>query len=348
MKNKILLVNNGFPSEIHPQYSTYIKSIYECMLRAGLDVELLTLDTIFTSKIGKIYQYIKYYLKLWKIDPSNYSVVYIHNYPHSFLPLILKLRKLKKVFIHWHGTDIFAPTWLGEILNKLSYMFIPKEAKHMTPSRYFAKIVSRQFDISMADILVSPSGGVDTDLFSPVEKQVDDSIVLGFASSMRKDKGIDFVLDLMKKTDYIKNITGIKIKLLCINYGADKDYYSSELLKLSNVEILDPIPKSEMVTFYHKIDILLLSSRMAESLALVGLEAMSCNVPVVGTNDFAIKDYVLDGIGGEKFLKGDSISFLDAVVRVIKNLKRYQPREIVLTKYSKKFVVGQYSNYFGE
>jgi glycosyltransferase involved in cell wall biosynthesis len=348
---KILLINNGYPSKTNPQYSTYIKSIYDCMIKANLDVEILVLNTNFKTKKEKIVKYIKYYKKLFFHDYSKYDAIYIHNYPHSFLPLVFKLSKIKKLTIHWHGTDIFAPTQISEKLNNLSYKFIPKGCKHMTPSDYFADMVSKKLNIKRDEIFVSPSGGINTNIFKStkvmnVDKQ---TITLGFASSMRTDKGMDFVLRLMQESDKIKKTTNKGIKLVCINYGLEKEFYSKELLKLSNVEIIEPLAKSKMVDFYQSIDLLLLlSTRMAESLALVGLEAMSCDVPVIGTNDFAIKDYVLNGKSGERFEKANYKSFFDAIVKSIQNLDKYKPREIVMQEYSQECVIEQYKNYFGE
>jgi len=347
---KILLINNGYPSEINPQYSTYIKSIYNCMIKADLEVETLVLDTNFKTKKEKIIKYFAYYKKLFFHDYSKYDAVYIHNYPHSFLPLVFKFSKMKNLTIHWHGTDIFASSKKSEKLNNLSYMFIPKGCKHMVPSDYFAGMVSKKLDLKREDIFVSPSGGIDTSIFKSTEKKVLDkqTIVLGFASSMRTDKGMDFVLRLIQESDKIKKTTDKDIKLICINYGLEKEFYNRELLKLHNVEIIEPLAKFKMVDFYHHIDLLLLlSTRMAESLALVGLEAMSCDVPVIGTNDFAIKDYVINGKSGERFEKSDFDSFYNAVVNAIRNIDNYHPRDIVIQNYSQKKVIEQYQEYFG-
>jgi len=345
---KILLINNGYPSKMNPQYSTYIKSIYECLVKANIDVELVVLDTNFKSKKEKILKYLEYYKKLFFVDHLKYDSVYIHNYPHSFLPLLFKLNKMKNLTIHWHGTDIVSPTLLGKKLNNLSYRFIPKNCKHMVPSNYFANRVSEELNIDRNIIMVSPSGGIDTNIFKSLKKEEDRHVVtLGFASSMRTDKGIDFVVEFMKQSDEIKAISGKEIKLVCINYGEEKEFYSKELLKLNNVKIIEPLAKSKMLEFYQQINLLLLSTRMAESLALVGLEAMSCGVPVIGTNDFAIKDYVLNGVSGEKFNKGDFNSFFNATVKAIQNIENYQPREIVLKEYAQEYVIKQYKEYFG-
>jgi len=343
---KILIINNGYPSQNNPQYSTYIKTIRECLQDAGLSTDLLVLDTNFKSKRGKVLRYLVFYFQLLFHRYKGYDIVYIHNYPYVFMPLIFRFESMKDIVIHWHGTDIFAPSRISRVLNNVSYFFIPRGTKHITPSGYFADQVSKRLKINRSEIFVSPSGGVDTDLFFPVEKQRGDTVILGFASSMKTDKGMDFVLELVENSYEIEEVCGKKIKIHCIEYGAEKEFYKERLLKFNNVKLYEPFPKERMVKFYHEIDILLLTTRMAESLALVGLEAMSCNVPVIGTNDFAIKEYVISGVSGEKFRKGDFVDFQRAVINAIKNLPNYKPRNIVLDNYSKKSVTKQYNKYF--
>ena len=57
-----------------------------------------------------------------------------------------------------------------------------------------------------------------------------------------------------------------------------------------------------MPQFYNSCDILLFPTHH-ESLGLVGLEAMACNKPVVGSNCTALPEYIIPGKTGELFEK---------------------------------------------
>jgi len=274
--------------------------------------------------------------------------VYIHNFPHSFLPLIFKIHSADNLVVHWHGTDIFEISKFSFFLNKASYYFIKNVKKHFVPSLFFAKEVSKKLNIPLAEIIISPSGGVDTDVFYPIKKSQDElsTITLGYASSLLTEKGIDYVIRLIEDTRYLEQKTDKTIKFILINYGADSKKYTDVLKKFNNVSLINTIHKSNMNSFYNRLNVLLLPTRLNESLALVGLEAMSCNIPVVGTNDFAIKNYIKSGISGEKFTKNKYDSFQKAVIKTINNINDYKPRDIVLREYSKQHVVEQYRNYF--
>jgi len=346
--SKILLINNGYPSKKNPQYSTYIESICNCLLESQHEVDLLVLDTNFNSKNTQLLKYLKYYWQLLLKKWDGYDIIYIHNFPHSFLPIIFKLKKHNNIVIHWHGTDIFPTTKLSKILNTISYKFLKYIKLHFVPSDYFSKVVQSKLNLNNNQIIVSPSGGIDSKQFYPkIENNFSKkTICLGFASNLITEKGIDTVIDLLKQTNYIQNKTNKTIKVKCINYGVEKNKYVKILQQFTNVEIIEPLKKEQMISFYQSIDILLLPSRLSESLALVGLEAMSCNVPVVGTNDFAIKDYVINGVSGEKFENNNSTDFINSVITVINNILSYTPRQIILTKYSKEYVINQYKEIF--
>lgn len=344
MRRKVLLINNGYPSKRSPQYSTYIETIHQCLKNADVSVSLLVLSSNLRFKM---LAYLEYYFKLLFTNYSLYDSVYIHNYPHSFLPLIFHLYRMKRIVFHWHGTDICAPNVFGKILNKVSYNFIPLVAQHIAPSKYFANIVSETLSIDKAKITVSPSGGIDTDKFQPSPKpRRNKALLIGFASSMRTDKGMDYFIRLIEEHETLEKRTQTNVHFICINYGGEKELYSKKLALFENVTLLAPMPKNKMHSFYQELDLLLLPSRMSESLALVGLEAMSCNVPVVGTNDFAIKEYIIDGVTGEKFEKGNFSSFVDSVVTVVNNLGQYQPRNLILQRYSRDIVIKQYEEIF--
>lgn len=344
----ILLLNNGYPSVLNPQYSTYIKTIKECLELAGYNVVLLTLDTNFKGKINKVRNYLKFYYSLFLLRGyQKYDFVFIHNYPFVFLPLILSIKRLNNLVIHWHGTDVLPIGRFGKILNKVSYWFLPSRFVSICPSEYFKKEVLKKFSIR-GDVFVSASGGVDTEEFKPNENLCSGArvITLGYCSSLIKEKGADLVLELSKRLGVLSEQVGYPIIIEVINYGAEKEYFSKQFNNKS-VRIRTPFPKEEMKSFYQGIDVLLFpSKRRAESLGLVGLEAMSCGIPVVGTNDFALKEYIIPGETGEVFKLGDYDDFEAAIIRAIKNIDKYNPRDLVVKKYSKDAVVEQYKEIF--
>jgi glycosyltransferase involved in cell wall biosynthesis len=346
---KILLVNNGYPSETNKHYVSYIKSIKECLEAADFDVTLLVMSSDFNSKIQKIKCYLFYYWNLLTFGKyDDYDYVYINNYPHSFFPLIFHFNKMNKVIIHWHGDDIENNGIMKRKFNKFSYNFIPKKSINFSPSKYFSIQISDKLRINTNTIFVTPSGGVDVELFRPLKMSdnEENKVKIGFSSHLSADKGVDLIIEFLKNISMLNFDRDVNFELHYIKYGFEKEKYSKILSSFPNT-IEHPIAKKEdMPKFYNNIDLFLFPTKR-DSLGSVGLEALACGVPVLGTDDFAIKEYVLPGINGELFKKDDYQSFEKNLITCINNLGRYNPRETVLKEYSKEAVVKKYKEFLG-
>lgn len=339
---KILLINNGYPSTTHPNYVTYIQSIKECLQQAGFHVDLLVLNSNFNSFIGKYIQFFKYYKNIFLFNQyADYDFVYINNYPYSFLPLTPHFRRIKRVIIHWHGDDIFPGSLFSSILNFFSYKFLGKDFIHIAPSKYFAREAAKRLGIDAENIFVSPSGGVDTSLFSIERKTVNPKLVrLGFASGLLRAKGMELVFSLLKQSSELELKLNAKIEFHYIDYGKEKAHFNDLLHQIPNSVKHNPYPIERMIDFYKNVDILLFPSlRKAESLGLVSIEAMSCGIPVIATDAFAFRDTVISGVTGERFIINDSLDFMNALEKCISRKDQYSTREFVIEHFSKESVI---------
>ncbi|SDZ80979.1 glycosyltransferase family 4 protein [Bizionia paragorgiae] len=347
---KILLINNGYPSEKNKHYVSYIKSIKECLIASNFDVDLLVMSSAFSSLTGKIKCYLSYYYNLLTFkNYEGYDYVYINNFPHSFLPLVVHFNKINKVIIHWHGDDIESVGQFKRVFNKISYAFVPKKALHFSPSNYFAYNVSEKLGVDKEAIIVSPSGGVDVGVFKPlnsVKERHDIIVKIGFSSHLSAEKGLDLIIELLNNARNLQFNRKVVLEFHYIKYGADKERYSKVLKSIENTVEHSMMKKEDMPIFYNAIDVFVFPTKR-ESLGSVGLEAMSCGVPVLGTNDFAIKEYVIPGINGELFEKDDYQSFEDNLIICVNNLENYNPRETILKEYSKEAVVNKYKQILG-
>ncbi|MPM88424.1 D-inositol-3-phosphate glycosyltransferase [bioreactor metagenome] len=81
---------------------------------------------------------------------------------------------------------------------------------------------------------------------------------------------------------------------------------------ITRLEIGDEIKRYKLLNqkqlrkIYNSMDVLIFpTEREGESLGLVGLEAMACGTPVVGSDIGGLKDYIIDGYNGYKFEPGN-------------------------------------------
>jgi glycosyltransferase involved in cell wall biosynthesis len=74
----------------------------------------------------------------------------------------------------------------------------------------------------------------------------------------------------------------------------------------NNVEFLGLVKQEELVHLYNKMDVMVFpTKREAESLGLVGLEAMSCKTPVIGGDIAGLKTYIENYRNGMLFQPGN-------------------------------------------
>jgi len=328
---KILLLNNRYPSVEQPHIATFIKSIFESLKNCGADVDLLISSRNKLSGIPKTLDTTLYYLQLIFFTKYKlYELLYINRFNHFGFILATKIRKNHKVIIHWHGSELRN----FNILHQFSFIFIKKKYFHIVPSKYYKELLMSKLNINEEKIFISPSGGVDFLLFCE-KKEIsysEESIILGFASGAKMEKGFDLVLQLIHDLDDIEMLTGKDISVRLIEYGAEKETLN-QIRTMSNISLVIPMKKEKMPQFYNSCDILLFPTHH-ESLGLVGIEAMACNKPVVGSNCTALPEYIIPGKTGELFEKDDYESFKKGVIKVINNIGDYSPREHI-GNYSK-------------
>jgi len=177
--------------------------------------------------------------------------------------------------------------------------------KILVPSERTALEIQKLYGIKESKIIVLPHG-VDTTLFFPASphEKIDakealgiakDELVLLTVTNEILRKGCFLVLEAIEKL----LLQGIQVRYVIV--GRD-DYsqiraYANELSISNLVVFLPPSSNQRLVRIFHAADIFLLPTTY-ESFGLVGIEAMSCGVPLIATQVGGIEDYLADGKQG--------------------------------------------------
>lgn len=102
----------------------------------------------------------------------------------------------------------------------------------------------------------------------------------------------------------------MRLKVSLVGEGAQVP----ELLRLITdlelgevVSYMGALPQSSLPEFYSSLDAFVFPTvRAAESLGLVGLEALACGIPAICSDIGGIRSYMQDGVNGYLFAPGDS------------------------------------------
>lgn len=152
--------------------------------------------------------------------------------------------------------------------------------------------------------------GVDTEKFKRKENYINDKFVVLFVSSITKRKGLVYLIKAFKE------IKKDDMELIVIGPSAD-DF---EAVK-KNKNILNYIPflhHEELLKFYHKASIFVFPS-VLDSFGQVVLEAMSCGLPVIITENVGAKDCVREGIDGFVIPAGDISALKEKILYFYNN-----------------------------
>lgn len=296
----ILVVSNMYPSKEYPNYGVFVKNFYE-QLSISEKTDIIYLHKT-TRKVRKIINYLNFYGKtFWQYAFGKYEVVYVHYAGYNSPPILLAkmFNKSTRLIVNVHGSDVTPEKKLEEKTNFLTKYLIKKADLTVVPSSYFEEVVIEKYGKN-SPIWVSPSAGIDFSLFNHQNKKVKNKVfTIGYVSRIDKEKGWDMLLHAFKNIIQQKSQN---IRLVMVGDGSQNGEAVSLIKELgleAYVEKHNCLAQKELVDIYSSLDVFVFPSmRAGESLGLVGLEAMACGTPVIGSNLGGIKTYVQDGKNG--------------------------------------------------
>jgi glycosyltransferase involved in cell wall biosynthesis len=137
---------------------------------------------------------------------------------------------------------------------------------------------------------------------------------IGYVSRIDRGKGWEVLLEALSLLKG-KGIDNFRCQLY--GPGGDADMAALRVgideLKLPGVvEYAGARPHHELPTVFRLLDIFVFPTTR-ESLGLVGLEAMACGVPVIGSRILPLEEYIVDGGNGFLFAPGNAQDLADKI-----------------------------------
>jgi glycosyltransferase involved in cell wall biosynthesis len=310
-----------YPSKMDPLFGVFVKNFKELLRKQGVEFSASSvINGKRTGVLKKALTYSKYYLSITKNHFfKKFDLRYVHYLTHNspILYLLNFLNKKSPLVVNVHGSDILDSQ--GKFINKINIKVLKKTDLVITPSQYFKEIMLNFYPfLKPEDIFVSPSGGIDTSKFYYIETKKNALPTMGLISRIDEGKGWD---DFLKALD-ILNRNGFNFKVKIAGQGLQEGLLKQMILdfKLSDkVTFLGLINQNELIHLYNEIDVMVFpTKREAESLGLVGLEAMSCKTPVIGSNIAGLKTYIEEGYNGFLFEPSDFVQLSETIDKFFK------------------------------
>lgn len=319
---KILVISNLYPSKKNPFHGTFIKNFTDNLERQK---EIYKLDKCLIKGRSfhlytKIYKYIKFYTQiLYYLTFHKYDIVYVHIITHAAIPLriISVFRKLPLVF-NIHGEDILTQTKLAAYFLSLVKPLLIQSKLIVVPSYFFLEKVKAVLpDVPTSKLFVSASGGIDTIFYEPQIRKSNTQLTIGYVSRIDRGKGWDVFLKAIK----ILQNKNINLQAILVGSGTEIQEMENEIksLNLKDTTYLGSVPYKKLPPIYTNLDLFIFPTTLEESLGLVGLEAMACHTPVIGSRIGGLTDYIVDGKNGFFFEPGNEID-LAKKIELFRNL----------------------------
>ena len=320
--------------------------------------DISALNTIFTNRIrGFFYPGVK---RLWKeIADFKPDIIHIMEEPFSFAAaefmLLAKIAvpECKVVLFSFENIDFpqrfpYSKLQNFNLKNADAMVVVPEEGVKLWKNRGFRN-----------DIFHIPVG-IDTELFHRVsaDKMLEslksvgiergNTFKIGYVGRIAKEKGIDALIEAVDKL----REKGKQCFLYIVGSGNYTDILTKKVATTGikdQVKFMTALKQEELPAFYSLMDILVLPSHTTQSwkeqFGRVLVEAMVCEVPVIGSSSGEIPNVISDV--GLVFPEGDEKALSNCIERLmddeaLREEFALKGKERVITHYSWKAVAKEY------
>lgn len=241
-----------------------------------------------------------------------------------------------------HGTTYGINTHLPEtvtfgtkLLAKMEQISAKKAKNVLSVSMNCSRELVQNYKINPDKIFLL-NNFVDDELFIPKKTKKTAATKIIFVGSLGERKGLS---NLVKLSDYLETVKGYKL-LIATNTKSNTQIFENH----KNTQVFTGLNINEMTEFYTKGDVLYFPTKY-EGFSMSTLEALSCGIPVVGS-DFAVTDELI----GYKFCKRiDDFEPANVLKEADKLKNKYQnKKEEIHNSIKKRFGKDVYKKQFLE
>jgi len=314
-------------------------------LRGG-DFRTFAISTFFSGNGGKyVYNPLSLFLVFIKFRPD---ILYVEEEPWTpsafelmFLAKLVRVKK--KAIFSWENLDLPLAWW-----QKMIKKFVLTQADLAVAGNKEAKGILEGYIAQLGrkiPVRVNAQFGVDTSHFRPISKRTPSKVfTIGFVGRFVKAKGIDTLIEALA-------LLPKDCRLLLVSTTTLPKQFEglAERLNVRNrIKIIEGKPHQDLPGYLNKMDVFVLPSKTTktwkEQFGRVLIEAMACQLPVIGSNSGAISEVLSKA--GLIFNEGDPHDLAKKILKLKKDkvlLRDFGKSgyQRVLKKYTHQAVVSR-------
>lgn len=313
---RIAVISNMYPAKDDPSYGSFVYNfVGDLADKPIFSLDLIVIRGRSYKTAVKVWKYAQFYWQIFFfLLTRKYDIVYVHIITHAspVLRLVSIFKRLNLVF-NIHGEDLLVKTKRSKLLLSIAYPLLCNSLKIVVPSMFFKNKLQNRFPvIKDQKIFISPSGGINKVHFC-VNRKVDQFTgAMAYVSRIDRGKGWDVVLDAI---ELLNKRSKLQLRCLFVGGGAEVDRFKKRIeeKKLDNCIYRGVLPQKELRNIYQMVDLMIFPTELEESLGLVGVEALSCSCPVIGSDIGCLPEYIHEGVTGFLFEPGNSTDLADKI-----------------------------------
>lgn len=343
-----------YPSKVDSDYGIFVYNIEKALEKNGAVItEKAVISGRPKSLIDKLNKYRKFYRDIFfAYRKGNFDIIYMHFISHSSPGLLIAkmlLGKKKKIVINVHGSDILVHN--KGVLKVCNKQLLKQTDLLVVPSEFFKKIIEEVFpNFASQNIYIYPSGGINSDIFyMQKNKKNKNTFHIGFVSRIVDEKGWHTFLQALK----ILKSRNFKFKASVVGTGNEVKNLKAKIIEYdlkNEVDYKGIFSQMELNNLYNKLDLFVFPTKAEESLGLVGLEAMVCGTPIIGSKIAGLKTFIRDEENGLFFTPGDEKELAEKIIhyynlteiektqmqkQALKTAEKYQQNKVTQSLFKK-------------
>ena len=312
-KPKVAIVCNSYPTKKNETNQIFIKNLVIELKNQSITTDVYH-NPIYnywgnaSNRKGIIANLIKYSFFIVGVSRliiriKSYNLLNPHGVMISgFIAVLLKRFFNIPVALHIHGGDLNIYNSSSILYRKVYNNTISNSDLIVVNSNDIKNKVLKLTGVKPNKLIVI-SPGIDYEKFYRMDRQQienhkkdfnigNDKTVLLFAGNAIKRKGLDILVDALK---LLRTVQLSKIHLIICSEGPELNKTKNKLQNIEGIKdsviFLKKMDQSELRILYNIASIFIFPSR-DEPLGLVGLEAIACGTPVIGSNIGGIPEYI--------------------------------------------------------
>lgn len=341
--------------------AVHVHNLSVSLVKAGCRVEVIS--TVKHLPRYNIFRWRKQRKNIDGVDvleiPMLYSpknLLYHFQVRFRFARIVRKeLKKREATIFHWHNIhfDPEVAHFIHKDAKKIGMIFTNHSSQFLQGMMNAEQLSYNVKNLNYADYIITPStelkietekcgidsnkvifisNGVNTDYFSPNEKQrqqyrnelgLKEEIAVICPRRIVPKCGVVYLAKalLHLKTDrevvfYFTGLDGGDMTWRDVAYEDEVKSYLKGFKSNVRVVALPQIANAEMLNYYRAMDICVLPSLM-EATSISGLEAMSVQLALIGTNVGGIPELITNNLNGLLVNKEDEVALANALDKII-------------------------------